>query len=143
MDTRAEPAEGRVEVRPEDIGPRTADRLVGASMRRGGAPTSMTLSDSVYERLLQQRIVGLESELDRRREALAATGAEVPRLFLVEEEYDQAVLAAERDWVSALHRELIDGTFPGLAQWRDFHVHREVPTDMRDLAERGIERGRQ
>jgi ATP-dependent Clp protease protease subunit len=51
-------------VRPEDIGPRTADRLVGESMRRGGAPTSMTLSDSVYERLLQQRIIVLGQQVD-------------------------------------------------------------------------------
>ena len=33
-------------------------------MRRGGAPTSMTLSDSVYERLLQQRIIVLGQQVD-------------------------------------------------------------------------------
>ena len=48
----------------QDTGPRTADRMVGAAMRRGGAPTSMTLSDSVYERLLQQRIIVLGQQVD-------------------------------------------------------------------------------
>ncbi|MEJ3652759.1 ATP-dependent Clp protease proteolytic subunit [Actinomycetes bacterium KLBMP 9759] len=33
-------------------------------MRRGGAPVSMTLSDSVYERLLQQRIIVLGQQVD-------------------------------------------------------------------------------
>jgi ATP-dependent Clp protease, protease subunit len=33
-------------------------------MRRGGAPQSMTLSDSVYERLLQQRIIVLGQQVD-------------------------------------------------------------------------------
>ncbi|HVH22277.1 MAG TPA: ATP-dependent Clp protease proteolytic subunit [Pseudonocardia sp.] len=33
-------------------------------MRRGGGPTSMTLSDSVYERLLQQRIIVLGQQVD-------------------------------------------------------------------------------
>src|SRR6476659_4956288 len=33
-------------------------------MRRGGAPSSMTLSDSVYERLLQQRIIVLGQQVD-------------------------------------------------------------------------------
>ena len=33
-------------------------------MRRGGSPTTMTLSDSVYERLLQQRIIVLGQQVD-------------------------------------------------------------------------------
>ena len=48
----------------QDTGPRTADRLIAETMRRGGGPTSMTLSDSVYERLLQQRIIVLGQQVD-------------------------------------------------------------------------------
>ena len=51
----------------QDTGPRTADLAVpfgGATMRRGAAAASMTLSDSVYERLLQQRIVVLGQQVD-------------------------------------------------------------------------------
>lgn len=55
------------EVTQQDTGPRsTADRLVedrrALQMRSG--PSSMTLSDSVYERLLQQRIVVLGQQVD-------------------------------------------------------------------------------
>ncbi len=40
------------------------DNPFGAAMRRGASPTSMTLSDSVYERLLQQRIIVLGQQVD-------------------------------------------------------------------------------
>jgi ATP-dependent Clp protease protease subunit len=48
-------------VSQQDSGPRSAGRL--PAMRRG-APASMTLSDSVYERLLQQRIIVLGQQVD-------------------------------------------------------------------------------
>ena len=52
----------------QDTGPRTANLAAvpfgGATMRRGAAAASMTLSDSVYERLLQQRIVVLGQQVD-------------------------------------------------------------------------------
>ena len=54
----------------QDTGPRSADLSV-AHMRRGApvtmrrsAPASMTLSDTVFERLLQQRIVVLGQQVD-------------------------------------------------------------------------------
>ena len=47
----------------QEPGSRTADRLAGPTMRRT-APTSMSLGDSVYERLLQQRIVFLGQQVD-------------------------------------------------------------------------------
>jgi ATP-dependent Clp protease, protease subunit len=55
------------DVTTQDPGSRTADRpgaTPGAEMRRGGAPSSLTLSDSVYERLLQQRIIVLGQQVD-------------------------------------------------------------------------------
>ena len=51
----------------QETGPRSIDLGVGlgaATMRRGAGPTSMTLSDSVYERLLQQRIIVLGQQVD-------------------------------------------------------------------------------
>ena len=74
--TAADPAGG--ELPPRRVGVRadradtsqrqgevtTQDRLIGAAMRRGGSPASMTLSDSVYERLLQQRIIVLGQQVD-------------------------------------------------------------------------------
>jgi ATP-dependent Clp protease protease subunit len=54
-------------VSQQDTGPRsTADRLVAErrSLSMRSAPSSMTLSDSVFERLLQQRIVVLGQQVD-------------------------------------------------------------------------------
>ncbi|GAA2860305.1 ATP-dependent Clp protease proteolytic subunit [Pseudonocardia halophobica] len=51
----------------QDTGPRsTADRLVEdrRALQMRSAPSSMTLSDSVFERLLQQRIVVLGQQVD-------------------------------------------------------------------------------
>ena len=42
----------------------TKNSTIAGAMRRGGGPTSMTLSDSVYERLLQQRIIVLGQEVE-------------------------------------------------------------------------------
>jgi ATP-dependent Clp protease protease subunit len=54
-------------VSQQDTGPRsTVDRLVAErrSLSMRSAPSSMTLSDSVFERLLQQRIVVLGQQVD-------------------------------------------------------------------------------
>jgi ATP-dependent Clp protease protease subunit len=54
-------------VSQQDTGPRsTADRLVEdrRALQMRSAPSSMTLSDSVFERLLQQRIVVLGQQVD-------------------------------------------------------------------------------
>ncbi|WP_041834419.1 PadR family transcriptional regulator [Actinoplanes sp. N902-109] len=69
----------------------------------------------------------LRDRLTRLREGIAAAGAalarhrrEVPRLFLIEAEYDMAIRVAEADWIEALLAGLETGTFPGLADWRAF-----------------------
>jgi ATP-dependent Clp protease protease subunit len=62
MDTRTDRRK-QGDVTTQEPGSRTADRLVGPTMRRA-APVSMSLGDSVYERLLQQRIVFLGQQVD-------------------------------------------------------------------------------
>jgi DNA-binding PadR family transcriptional regulator len=68
--------------------------------------------------LLRRRLELLEGQIAGQREALARTGREVPRLFLVESEYRLAVAEAEAAWVRSLLDELTTGSFPGLAEWR-------------------------
>lgn len=87
--------------------------------------------------LLRQRLDALDSQLAEQRGALARLGAELPRLFLIEDEYDLAVREAEAGWVRALLAELADGTFPGLAQWREFHDTGRLPPEIAEIAERG------
>ncbi|WP_405146936.1 PadR family transcriptional regulator [Sphaerisporangium sp. NBC_01403] len=87
--------------------------------------------------LLQRRLGLLEAEIAAQRESLAQYAREVPRLFLVEVEYDLAVREAEATWVRSLLDELTTGSFPGLAQWRDWHRTGVIPPDIAELAERG------
>ncbi|WP_460346993.1 PadR family transcriptional regulator [Actinoallomurus acanthiterrae] len=78
-------------------------------------------------RLLERRLALLEEELTERREALARYAREVPRLFLVEGEYELAVREAETAWVRSLLEELRSGTFPGLPEWRAWHETGGIP----------------
>jgi DNA-binding PadR family transcriptional regulator len=87
--------------------------------------------------LLRQRLALLDEQLAAQRDALARHGDDIPRLFLLEDEYDLAIREAEAAWVRALLGELTDGTFPGLAQWQAFHETGRVPPELADIAERG------
>ncbi|MGI5126954.1 PadR family transcriptional regulator [Pseudonocardia sp. CA-107938] len=77
--------------------------------------------------LLRKRSAALDAALAEERARLAEELAAVDRLFLIEEEYAIAVLAAEADWVRGLVAELADGTFPRLAEWRA--VYEEAAVD--------------
>ncbi len=68
-------------------------------------------------RLLEERLVLLDEQIARRRQSLSQHLAEVPRLFLVEAEYELALHEAEAAWVRSLLEEFAAGSFPGLDQW--------------------------
>lgn len=68
--------------------------------------------------LLRQRLEVLEERLTADRKTHAGLLRETPRLFLIEEEYDLAILRAEVAWVRKLLAELGSGEFPGLSEWR-------------------------
>jgi DNA-binding PadR family transcriptional regulator len=87
--------------------------------------------------LLRRRRELLAAEVSAARAALAETAREVPRLFLVEDEYDLALRTAELDWLDGLLAELAAGTLPGLDQWQSWHDTGEVPTELTELAQRG------
>jgi DNA-binding PadR family transcriptional regulator len=89
--------------------------------------------DEVTE-LLQERQRALDEQLARARAALAEAGTTVPRIFLIEAEYDLAVRTAEADWIRGLLTELTEGTLPGLAGWREWHRSGVAP-DWTDLGE--------
>ncbi|MEV0719558.1 PadR family transcriptional regulator [Asanoa sp. NPDC050611] len=94
---------------------------------RGPAPFTAGLSvlgvlspDAVVE-ALGQRADGLAAEIAATEQALAGWAAEVPRVFLVEREYELAMRRAELAWVRSLRAEITEGTLPGLADWRTYH----------------------
>jgi DNA-binding PadR family transcriptional regulator len=85
---------------------------------------------------LSERLAELELAIDRQRAALAKH-ADVPRLFLVEDEYELAVREAEVVWVRGLLAELTKETFPDLVMWRNWHATGKIPPELAELAERG------
>ena len=89
--------------------------------------------------LLRQRLARLEEEIAAQRADLDADLQQVPRLFLIESEYDLAIREAEAAWVRSLLGELADGSFPGLEGWREWRTSGRVPPELADLAERGAD----
>ena len=65
--------------------------------------------------------------------------ADVPRLFLIEDEYRIAMTLAEAAWTRSLLDELSAGTFPHLDAWRSWHENGNIPSEFTELAERGTE----
>jgi len=89
--------------------------------------------------LLRTRLARLSEQIDAERAVVAEAGAEVPRLFLVEDEYRIAMTVAEAEWTRSLVDELSSGTFPMLDVWRKFHESGAIPAELTELAQRGAE----
>ncbi|MFI7444682.1 PadR family transcriptional regulator [Nonomuraea indica] len=71
--------------------------------------------------LLRRRLEALERGLAEQRAALDAQRAAVPRLFLLESEYELTMREAEAGWTRRLLADLTGGSFPDLDEWRRFH----------------------
>jgi DNA-binding PadR family transcriptional regulator len=87
--------------------------------------------------LLRQRIDALVERLDAEGRQLAETARTVPRLFLVEMEYELALVQAEVNWLRSLLQEIEAGTLPGLPLWREFHSSGLSPAEVLAKFERG------
>jgi DNA-binding PadR family transcriptional regulator len=71
--------------------------------------------------LLQQRAQALEFRLASHRGGLrAAEEAGLPRLFGLESEFEERLLAAELDFVRELVKEIASGSLDGIDLWRKF-----------------------
>ncbi|MDT5063969.1 MAG: hypothetical protein QOK02_124 [Mycobacterium sp.] len=89
--------------------------------------------------LLRKRLARLSEQIDAQRAVAAEVGAEVPRLFLIEDEYRIAMAVAEAEWTRSLVDELSSGTFPMLDVWRKYHESGSIPAELTELARRGAE----
>ncbi|MEO3924202.1 PadR family transcriptional regulator [Micromonosporaceae bacterium B7E4] len=103
---------------------------------RAGLSVLAVLHPDEATRLLRRRLDLLEDNLTAARDALAQHTRHIPRLFLVESEYDLAVQEAEAAWIRSLLAELTSGSYPGLDVWRAFHETGEMPAELTELAER-------
>ncbi|OLF11841.1 PadR family transcriptional regulator [Actinophytocola xanthii] len=87
---------------------------------------------------LRERLAELDRMIAADRALLAEAAVDVPRLFLVESEYELAVREAEAAWVRGLLDELTSGSLPGVDAWRRWYETGEVAPELAELAERGI-----
>lgn len=87
--------------------------------------------------LLRQRLSTLEERLAEDRKTLAELTTGLPRIFLLEVEYDLAIRDAEATWVRSLIEEMAAGTLPGLREWRAFYATGEIPPEFAELLGRG------
>ena len=102
---------------------------------RAGLSVMSVLSPDEVATLLQQRLAAVEGEIETARATLEQHSARVPRLFLIEVEYDMAMLAAEAAWMRSLIDEFTAGTLPGLDDWRRAHETGVIPDELAQLAE--------
>jgi DNA-binding PadR family transcriptional regulator len=103
-----------------------------------GLSVLAVLSPRDVAALLRRRLERLTESIDALRTELAQA-AELPRLFLIEDEYRIAMTQAEADWTRSLLDELSAGTFPQLDVWQRWHETGAVPAEFTELAERGAE----
>ncbi|MEU5086815.1 PadR family transcriptional regulator [Streptomyces sp. NPDC021356] len=80
-------------------------------------------------RLLRERLSTLEVQIASGRGGLEKLYETLPRLFLVENEYQLHMLQAQATWVRAFLAELEGGLLPEVEGWRRFHETGEVPPE--------------
>jgi DNA-binding PadR family transcriptional regulator len=130
--------DGRAEV-VDWVGELIAQPEFGVPGFKAGLSFLTVLPPDVAADLLGQRIDALQAQLAADQARLAADAAEVPRLLLVESEFDLTVREAELAWARGLLTEISQGSLPGLAQWREFYRTGQMPGELVELAERGTD----
>ncbi|MFI5538689.1 PadR family transcriptional regulator [Nocardia sp. NPDC051900] len=88
--------------------------------------------------LLATRLEALDRTIETVRRELGELAGALPRLFIVESEFGLAMLEAEAAWTRSLRAELSEGTFPGLAQWLEWHERGALPSEVAEMVERGM-----
>ncbi|WP_326567513.1 PadR family transcriptional regulator [Amycolatopsis rhabdoformis] len=106
---------------------------------QAGLSIMASLGPDEVAQLLSKRLTALDKRLGERAAALDASRAEVPRIFLVESEYELALLRAEAEWVRGLRDDLAAGALPGITEWRHYRETGELPEDLTAFVEGGQE----
>ena len=77
-----------------------------------------TLSAADAQRVLEMRLAALEDRLERvRAENKVGVGMRLPRVFLIEGEYDETIVRAELDYVRALVEDFQAGRLTWTKEW--------------------------
>jgi len=90
--------------------------------------------DEVVE-LLTKRLATLDKQNAAHEADLRLWTERLPRILLVEAEYQLAMRKAEAAWVRGLLAEITEGTISGMDFWRQIHETGEMPAEMQELDE--------
>lgn len=83
--------------------------------------------------LLEERLAKLDVQYAAGSAVLTQLGKTLPRLFVVETEYQLHMMAAQAEWIRGLLREMAEGTLTGLDGWRQLHATGETPEEWQKL----------
>jgi DNA-binding PadR family transcriptional regulator len=86
-------------------------------------------------RLLTIRLATLDKDNAAHQADLKLWSERLPRILLLETEYQLAMRLAQATWVRGLLRELVEGTIEGIETWRQIHETGEMPPELRELDE--------
>jgi len=84
---------------------------------------------------LEDRLAKLEVQAAGIRGVLQTLHDRLPRLFLIETEYQLHMIEAETEWVRSFRKDLLDGSVGGQQEWESWHRTGELPQDWKDLEE--------
>ena len=111
---------------------------------RGGFVTALSeagiLPPDDVIKLLTIRLATLDKANAAHQADMKLWKERLPRMLLIEAEYQLAMRLAQTTWVRGLLKELVDGTMEGIDTWRRIHETGEMPPEMKeldDLAKRG------
>ena len=93
--------------------------------------------DEVVE-LLSARVATLDKRNTEQQADLKLWTERLPRVLLVESEYQLAMRKAQADWVRGLLTEITEGTISGVDLWRQLHETGEIPARMQELDDQAL-----
>ncbi|MFD7492976.1 PadR family transcriptional regulator [Streptomyces sp. NPDC059832] len=88
--------------------------------------------------LMETRGAALAIQAAALRGVLGQLGEKLPRVFVIETEYQLHMIDAQLEWIKNFRTELADETISGIEEWKSFHETGEVPQDWQDLDEQEI-----
>jgi len=85
--------------------------------------------------LLARRLASLDKANASHQADLRLWAERLPRVFLIETEYQLAMRVAQAEWLRGLLEELIAGTISGMDGYRRIHETGEMPHEFEELDE--------
>ena len=83
--------------------------------------------------LLTTRLESLDKANAAQQDDLKVWVERLPRILLIEAEYQLAMRVAQSQWLRGLLTELVEGTISGIDGWRRMHETGEVPPELEEL----------